>query len=217
MWWFTHTLFLWRGFPPSKKKSLRSLKIHTELCFSLQSSTLSPCHIQLHAMILMLVPKMFTDDSCLCDTMTSALPKSPFRLHHDHVLDYADRLHPFPVFPKKKVRFHWRRREESYFKPFLFFYLLVFSFLQRTLESLNDRLFEAGKTFKDNQFQPCHLALVVIRDCSIYMQWKEKLGLGIRNLSSSAGSASFVTVGWSLNLFKGPQLWKGMVIMVPRR
>lgn len=38
------------------------------------------------------------------------------------------------------------------------------------------------------------------------MQWEEKLGLGIRNLSSGAASAGFVTVGWSLNLFKSPQL-----------
>lgn len=100
---------------------------------------------------------------------------------------------PFLYFQRKKVRFH-RRREESYFKPFLF-YIFIFFFLQRTLESLNDRLFEAGKTFKDNPFQPCHLALVVIRDWHIYMQWKEKLGVGIRNPSSSAGSASLVTIG----------------------
>lgn len=121
---------------------------------------------------------------------------------------------PFLYFQRKKWDFIEEERKAI---SNHFFFLFYFIFLQRTLESLNDRLFEAGKTFKDNQFQPCHLALVVVRDWRIYMQWEEKLGLGIRNLSSSAGSASLVTIGWSLNLFKGPQLWKGMVITVSRR
>lgn len=121
---------------------------------------------------------------------------------------------PFLYFQRKKWDFIEEERKAI---SNHFFFLFFIFFLQRTLESLNDRLFEAGKTFKDNQFQLCHLALVVIRDWHIYMQWKEKLGLGIRNPRSSAGSGSLATIGWSLNLFTCPQLWKGMVITVSHR
>lgn len=151
---------------------------------------------------------MFTDVSCLHDTIAGAWLKSISRLHHWPCTQFSWSPSTFSCMSQNKMRFHWRRRRGGYFKPFHFYVFLK----QRILESPNDRVFEAGKTFQDDQFQPCHLVLVVIWDSSIYMQWEEKIGLVIRNLSSSAGSASFVTASWSLHLFKGPQLWKRIVI-----
>ena len=71
---------------------------------------------------------------------------------------------------------------------------------------MNDRVFEAGNAFKDDLFQPGHVALVLRRDLSIAVRWKEKIGLRVRNLDLIASSANFVTIDWSLNFFKGPQL-----------
>lgn len=106
---------------------------------------------------------------------------------------------------RKNTRFLWRRKERKgrYFKPLLFYLSFI---LQRILESLNDRVFHVGNTSKCDLFQPCHLALAVTRDLSIYIQCKEKIAFGIRNLGWVANSANFVTIGLSLNLSRGPQL-----------
>lgn len=74
-------------------------------------------------------------------------------------------------------------------------------FLTRNPRIADGRVFEMVtiQTFTDDLFQPYHLA-VVVRDLSISRQQEKKIELRIRNLSSSAGSAHFVTVGWSLNL-----------------
>lgn len=115
---------------------------------------------------------------------------------------------PLCSISKKKSR-DFTGEEGKLFQTFPCLFSFLF-FLQRTPESLNDRLFKAEKTFKNNPFQPCHLALVVIRD-SVYLYavgreawaWNQKLEFGC------CLCWFFVTVGWSLNLFKSPQLTKG--------
>ena len=160
MWWFLHTLFLWIDFSPLKKKSLHSPIIHREeLHFSLCSDTL------LHPAICNDF-KVGPHDAYRCFPSSRYKSKSITKVLGQTLPGLCTRVHPSPsplsCISEKKVRFHWRRREGSYFKHFLVY--LFFFFLQRTPESLNDRLFKAGKIFKNNPFQPCHLALVVIRD-----------------------------------------------------
>lgn len=85
---------------------------------------------------------------------------------------------PSPCMPQNEMGLHGKRKGDG-----------------------GGRVFEMVtiQTFTDDLFQPYHLA-VVVRDLSISRQQEKKIGLRIRNLSSSAGSAHFVTVGWSLNL-----------------
>lgn len=64
---------------------------------------------------------------------------------------------PFSCMSQNKISFHWRRRREGggIFQTISFF---IFFLNKKILESINDRVFEAEKTFKNDLFQPHHLA-----------------------------------------------------------
>lgn len=101
---------------------------------------------------------MLTDVICLHDTMARVWLKSSFS-HHWPFTQLCCSPSPFPVCRKKhEVSLEEGRWGEEIFQTISFF--LIPFFKQRTPESLNDKVFE-GKTFKDDLFQPCHLALVV--------------------------------------------------------
>lgn len=123
MWWFLHTLFLWRGFSPLKKKSLHPPIIHREeLHFSLCSDTL------LHPTICndfkvgpqdayRRFPSSWYTGKSITKVLSQTLPGLCTRVHSPPS--------PLSCISERKVVFHWRWREGSYFKHFLV-YLFFF-------------------------------------------------------------------------------------------
>lgn len=124
MWWFLHTLFLWRGFSSLKKKSLHSPIIHREdLRFSLIPETL------LHPTICNDF-KVGPQDAYRCFPSSWYKGKSITKAPSQTLPGLGTQVHssPSPLcsISKKKVRFHWRRREGSYFKHFLVYFHFYF-------------------------------------------------------------------------------------------
>lgn len=124
MWWFLHTLFLWIDFSPLKKKSLHSPIIHKEeLHFSLCSDTL------LHPAICNDF-KVGPHDAYRCFPSSRYKSKSITKVLGQTLPGLCTRVHPSPsplsCISEKKVRFHWRQREGSYFKHFLVYLFFFF-------------------------------------------------------------------------------------------